>query len=100
MIGRPTGSEQEPRDVCFIRYRKSWSLRPAIVYEAITRREGRDVVLAQTRKVLGEREGAVTAQTELVRRLLREGWIPTTEPLVVGDDILGVYVRRIRRDAR
>ncbi len=29
-------------------------------------------------------------------RLYREGWIPTQEPLVVGENVLGVYVRRIR----
>ncbi len=85
--------EPNSREACYVRARRTLSLRPGVVFEAVTRRDGQNVVLLRSKKVPGDSEEAATVLDQLIRQLFREGWIPTQEPLFVGEGVLGVYVR-------
>jgi hypothetical protein len=92
---------QRPDAVCYVRARRPRSLRAAIVYEAMAHWQGEPRVFASTGRIpltrLEDRGRAALAS--LQRALLRDGWIPSQEPLVVGEDVIGVYVRPGRQSA-
>jgi hypothetical protein len=97
MSDRPPDTGPDRREVCFIRTRRAVSLRPGIIYEVVARRGDQHVVLARSRKVPADGEEAETARDQLIRQLFRQGWIPTQEPLFIGEEVLGIYVRPPRR---
>jgi hypothetical protein len=85
------------REVCFIRVRRRWRLRPGIRYEAMTRREGRLEVLARSGPVPADGEAATATRLQLIRELLRDGWLPAPDLQVVGEDVIECYTRAPRR---
>jgi hypothetical protein len=96
MSDKPPDAESGRREACYVRARRPLSWRAVIVYEAVTRRDGRNQILSQSERVPADSEEAEAALDQLIRQLFREGWVPTPEPLFIGEDVLGVYVRRPR----
>jgi hypothetical protein len=93
-VESPLAPHQQHDDICYIRASRRPGLRPQVIYEAL-RCQGEKLEVLDTTREVAERSGeAASVRDHLIRRLDREGWIPTQEPLVVGDDILAVYVRR------
>jgi hypothetical protein len=99
VLETPVHAGPDRREVCYVRARRPRFGRDGVVFEAVSRRDGKDRILARTKRVAGEGEEATRARDQLIRRLFRERWIPTKEPLIMGDDVLGVYVRPHRQSA-
>jgi hypothetical protein len=96
-LGTVLAPQPQHDDICYIRARRRVAWRPNVIYELLRLRGGRVEVLATTGEVAEGSGEAATVRDQLIRRLFREGWIPTKERLIAGADVL--YVRPRRQSA-
>jgi hypothetical protein len=85
-------------DICYVRSRRVWPWRSSLVYEVVSTQGGQLRVVAATRKVPCESEAAAASLMQLTATLRQEGWEPTEEPRMVGQDIVTCFTRPIPRE--
>jgi hypothetical protein len=93
------GPSTDDYDICYVRSRRLWPWRSSMVYEAVGTRDGQLEVLAATRRVPSESDAAAASLLKLTAILQRDGWAPTQEPRMMGQDIVACYTRPVRQNA-
>jgi hypothetical protein len=91
------GPKEDGEETCYVRSRRLWPLGKGIVFEAVCRRGDREEVLATSRRVTCDSAAAAASLLKLTQVLVRDGWVPTPEPRLVGPDIVASFVRPAER---
>jgi hypothetical protein len=87
------GPTEDGAETCYVRSRRLWPLGRGIVFEAVCRRGDRVEILANSRKVTRDSAAAAASLLKLTQCLARDGWEPTSEPRLVGPDIVASFTR-------